>query len=266
MAADSLLLDIGNSRVKWGIARFEQIISGEPFSSRPDCLNTVLTCLWAHLPPPRSVWVSCVARPEVAMALERWIGRHWNCPVYHAQSAASACGVSNAYREPCKLGVDRWLSLIAVRQSCTEPVCIAGCGTALTVDLLDAGGRHLGGMISPGLKLMHDALTGGADRLKNIQAPIDFSGDSTQATDGLAQTTGDAITLGCLEAGLGLIERVYHRFVASHPGQGRLILTGGDAPVLARHLAVSCQVEPDLVLKGLYRLSRSSPVPLSRVD
>jgi len=249
VAAGSLLLDIGNSRVKWGIARDDQIMTGQPFPSRPDGLDAVLDSLWGGWPSPPCVWIACVARPQMAMAVEAWVGRHWRqCPVHQAQTKATACGVINAYQEPHKLGVDRWLSLIAVRQSGTQSACVAGCGTALTVDLLDSEGQHLGGVISPGLKLMHEALTQGADKLKNIEVSM----DSARVADGWATTTAEGMAQGCLQASLGLIERIYSRYRASHPEPCRLILTGGDAPLLARHLAVPCEVQPDLVLKGLH--------------
>lgn len=261
MASRRLLLDIGNTRIKWAITGGDVLVPGEPIPTRPHSLDARLTSAWRTLDRPGQVWMACVAGSGVAVAVESWLRQQWDCPLYHARTTPEALGVVNAYTEPARLGVDRWLSLIAARRLCLQPVCVAGCGTALTLDTLDGLGRHQGGIISPGLRLMHQALTRGAEQLRHIPQPADMTAPLMMPLEGcLATNTQEAMMAGCVEACLGLIERVYARFARCHDGNGegsRLILTGGDAGLLARHLTLPCQVEPDLVLKGLQWLAES---------
>jgi type III pantothenate kinase len=194
--------------------------------------------LWQDISRPRRIVVSCVSANQLlelvqSVALELWP----DADIVLVKSQAQAFGVVNAYQQPGKLGVDRWLSLVAVWQQYQSPACIVDCGTAITVDLIDADGRHQGGLISPGLTLMKKSLGQGTEALP-------FS--ETSHVFGLASYTEAAIYSGTLMAAIGLIEQV----LTKQPNM-QLILTGGDAELIAEQLGVASIVEPDLVLRGL---------------
>ena len=155
-----------------------------------------------------------------------------------AQSQAQCAGVINAYPQPEKLGVDRWLTLLAVNQDYQQPVCIVDCGTAITVDILDAQGKHLGGVISSGLRLMKQSLQENTQQLK-------FSKQAYSL--GLANFTEAAIDSGTLYAAVGLIEQV----MLKQTTRPLLLLTGGDADIIAPQFTHSVTIKADLVLRGL---------------
>jgi len=234
----NLLIDMGNTRLKWGITTGGQIITGQSL------LNTrinrhELIELWKGIRPPRRLAVSCVSANRLlelvqSVAFELWL----DVDVILVKPQAQAFGVINAYQQPEKLGVDRWLSLVAVWQQYHQPACIVDCGTAITVDLIDADGRHQGGLISPGLTLMKKSLGQGTEALPVSEASYAF---------GLANFTEAAIYSGTLTAAIGLIEHV----LAKHPENTQLILTGGDAELIAGQLGVASTVDPDVVLRGL---------------
>jgi type III pantothenate kinase len=146
--------------------------------------------------------------------------------------------VRNGYNDAEKLGVDRWLALIAVRQRYKGNTCIVDCGTAITIDLIDAAGCHLGGLIAPGLRLMKTALATGTEALMfdQIKHPI-----------GIANSTHAAIYTGTLWSVIGLIEHI----INNQPEFTSLILTGGDAELIAEQLKCQAIVEADLILRGL---------------
>lgn len=234
----NLLIDMGNTRLKWGITTGGQIITGRSL------LNTrinrhELIELWKDIRPPRRLAVSCVSANRLlelvqSVAFELWL----DVDIILVKPQAQAFGVINAYQQPEKLGVDRWLSLVAVCQQYQAPACIVDCGTAITVDLIDADGRHQGGLISPGLTLMKQSLGQGTEALSVSEASYAF---------GLANFTEAAIYSGTLTAAIGLIEHV----LAKQPENTQLILTGGDAELIAGKLDVASIVDPDLVLRGL---------------
>jgi len=234
----NLLIDMGNSRLKWAFTTAGQILTGSPLAN--DRINRdELFKLWKGIYRPRHVAISCVSANRLlelvqSVARELWL----DIDIILVKSQAQAFGVINAYRQPEKLGVDRWLSLVAVWQQYHSPACIVDCGTAITVDLIDAGGKHQGGLISPGLTLMKKSLGQGTEALPVSEASHAFA---------LADYTEAAIYSGTLMAVIGLIEHV----LARQPAGMRLILTGGDAELIAGQLDVRSTVDPDLVLRGL---------------
>ena len=233
-----LLVDIGNTRLKWGMATESGFRSGEPLVHR-ELSRQDLLAAWKSIGSPARMAIACVsAKPLLeqvcSVAEELWHG----IEIVHAQSKAYACGVYNAYPQPEKLGVDRWLALLAVHRQYSQSVCIVDCGTAITLDVMDAQGRHQGGMICPGLALMKQSLYLGTENLQ-------FS--ETHYPVGLASFTEAAIYSGTLSAAAGLIEHV----LARQPEQTQLILTGGDAKLMASQLGFKAVIDPDLVLRGL---------------
>lgn len=234
----NLLVDIGNTRLKWGIATDSQITAGQSFVNdrlkRHDLVDA-----WKDITPPKRLAVSCVSAKQLfelvqSVALELWFG----VEIIPVKSQARAFGVINAYQQPEKLGVDRWLSLVAVRHQYRGEACVVDCGTAITVDIINADGHHLGGLISPGLSLMKKSLAQGTETLQ-------FS--ETRHPPGLANYTEAAIYSGTLSASIGLIEHV----LSKQPKNTQLILTGGDAQLIAEQLAFTPIIDPDLVLRGL---------------
>jgi type III pantothenate kinase len=251
----NLLVDIGNTRLKWGVATDSQITAGRSFVN--DRLKRhELIDAWKDITPPKRLAVSCVSAKQLfelvqSVALELWS----SVEIVPVKSQAQAFGVINAYQQPEKLGVDRWLSLVAVRHQYRGAACVVDCGTAITVDVIDADGHHLGGLISPGLSLMKKSLVEGTEALQfsETKYPHGRIGSLPIATlppflvVGLADYTEAAIYSGTLSAAIGLIEHV----LSKQPKNTQLILTGGDAELIAEQLAFTPIIDPDLVLRGL---------------
>lgn len=235
-----ILVDIGNSRLKWGVCDENRLEIGTPLNYHGSDFEALLFSLWRALPKePQRMAISCVGSKVVLnrirnMALSLWP----SLSVVRVQSEPAGHGVLNGYENPEKLGVDRWLCLVAARRLWPSSVCIVDCGTAITVDLLDANGCHQGGLICPGLTLMKQALSRGT-------ADLDFSEQSGALR--IARNTEEAIFSGTLYAAIGLIKAV---LIEQEQGI-KLILTGGDADLIARHIDYQACVVSDLVLKGL---------------
>lgn len=234
----NLLIDMGNTRLKWAMTTAGKMMTGSTLMN--DQINRDnLFRLWKGIYRPRRIAVSCVGANRLfelvqSVAHELWL----DVDIIPVKSQAQAFGVINAYQQPEKLGVDRWLALIAVWQKYQSQACIVDCGTAITVDLIDAYGKHQGGLISPGLMLMKKSLGQGTEALPYSEASHEL---------GPANFTEAAIYSGTLIAALGLIEHV----LAKQSKNMQLILTGGDAGLIAQQLGTASIVEPDLVLQGL---------------
>jgi type III pantothenate kinase len=237
----TLVVDIGNSRLKWARAHGSELTGrGERIYPKVG-VTQVLNEGWSGLPRPCRVLVCNVAGSEIAEALSSWATRHWRCQVEFVAARRAGWGVTNAYRDPASLGADRWAALIAAHRKFAPPVCIVDCGTAITIDVLAAGGQHLGGLILPGLTLMRRALFRHTDAIPEVS-----SGNLSL----LARNTNDGVAAGTFYATVALVDRVIADVQAVLHAAVTCVLCGGDATLLASHLAGSATCEPDLVLLG----------------
>ena len=153
-------------------------------------------------------------------------------------SQATACGVHNAYFEPERLGVDRWLGVIAAHHIEGGGVVVVDAGTAIKVDVVDKAGVHLGGYITPGLAMMEESLLVNTARIR-------YDSNEVVVGEGLPNSTVRAVTEGCYEMALGFLERIYQQYK-----EYKWIATGGDAESLLKRLGVPVERQPNLVAIG----------------
>lgn len=229
-----LLIDSGNTRLKWALLNNDKLGDVNAVAHNKDSSLLKLKKQWADLVRPEAIYISCVSSNK--SQLTSFLIKLWpNCELNFIQSPSMAHGVVNAYSEPEKLGVDRWLAMIAAKHEYSESLCIVDCGTAITLDSLDAQGRHLGGMIMPGWNLMQESLYQGTANLGVCKENYPV---------GLANNTQAAIFNGRLAAIKGFIE-------AGQTGPAQLLLTGGDAEFIREALQLTAVLDLNLVLKGL---------------
>jgi type III pantothenate kinase len=161
-----------------------------------------------------------------------------------------AGGVTNAYAEPWRLGVDRWLALLGARELFPgQALCLVSVGTALTLDLLARNGRHRGGAIVPGPELMVRALL---ERTAGIRRRA--RGGAGSARGLYARDTRAAVEAGARHACVGLIERALaegERRLGETPA---LVISGGGAGRLLPLLGGVRRRRDDLVMRGLAAL------------
>lgn len=242
----TLVVDFGSSRLKWALVSGTALGERGAFGHRGQELGPLLAQSWGRLEPPSRVLLASVAGPEHAETLCNWSYGHWGVRVEQVRSTARTLGVINAYAEPQRLGVDRWLALIAVRSRFAGPACIVDCGTAITIDGLAGDGRHLGGLILPGFGMMRQALLQGTG-LDDLAPPPE--------PQWLARDTAGAIGYGGVLATVALVERLAERIERQCVRVPHIVVTGGDGFRLQPLLVRDSRYEPDLVLYGLVAIS-----------
>ena len=247
-----LLLDAGNSRLKWAILRNGHFEHGGILEQVGGGIKELASAAWGELDAPESVLVANVAGEPLRRALNSWMKRRWKLTPEYAVASAEQFGIRNAYVEPNHLGIDRWLALLAARELFQGPLCVVDCGTALTIDVLAQDNRHLGGLIIPGMQLMRDALVGRAEAIREQMQMA-----SHEQVRLLGADTGSAVIGGTLYAEISVIDRVFADLRGELGNGLRCVLTGGDAPRLQPLLSVRAHYEADLVLRGLARVARA---------
>lgn len=238
----NLLVDVGNSRIKWRTQDQVQAGTMRAVAYDKDNAGACLDLHWRDLQPPACVWVANVAGEGVARELCNWINVHWRSEVRFAVVTRAAGGVRNAYSDTGTLGVDRWLALIAARHK-YGAACIVDCGTAVTIDGLDAGGRHLGGLILPGAAMMQAALIAATSGIP--------ASTGTAPGSGLADNTAQAVRNGCMLAIAALIDRSAAAMKSELQNGLTCVITGGGAGEILPLLQTGFVHEPQLVLEGL---------------
>lgn len=213
-----------------------------------------LATVWSALAVPQRLLIASVAGPDFGARIGAWSKRFWGIEPEFVTAQARAFGVVNAYTEPQRLGVDRWLALIAAHRLVMGPVCIVDCGTALTIDVIAKDGEHLGGLIVPGLGLMRRALL---EKTAGIEAAI--GGAAHEEVSLLAKDTRSGVMGGTLYATIAVIDRIMQDVTDVIGADLSCVLTGGDADTVRPLLPAGFHYEPELVLQGLAIVAGEQP-------
>lgn len=244
-----LLLDLGNSRLKWAFADRALGESGD-LDWQQESWHTHLRERWQQQPAPQRILGAAVTSAErrsgidAVLAQLAWPTAEW----LHSPKRFGA--VTSAYDPPADLGVDRFLSMLAAFDAGQAPCVIASGGTALTLDALDADGRHLGGQIMPGIQAMMSGLRAAAPGLPDARAARCVN---------LASSTADAMVSGVSHAAAGAIEHFLALASKQMTQKPQLLLCGGHARQLAELLQVDARQFPQAVLQGLLVWSHIDP-------
>ena len=237
-----LLIDLGNTRLKSAVWDGTTLRALGAATHGGPMDNVDFDALWNEAGAVSAILVASVAAAATCQRLAQDLRRRFGREPVFVASSAQACGVRNAYAQPERLGVDRFLGLIAVHADVAGAVVLASCGTALTLDAIDADGLHRGGLISASPALMIDALTGNTARLQRPRAARVVE---------LAADTADAIESGTWLGAAALIERFVERAAAVIGSRPALVLAGGGAQRLGGLIAPAHRVDEAVVLRGL---------------
>jgi type III pantothenate kinase len=245
-----LLLDVGNTRVKWGLGEDHEIHHTGHIGQdriREQGLGVLTTRL------PRkvdAVIAGNVAGQTLGTRLAGVIGAHTGCDLKFVTTTRSAGGVTNGYTRPRRLGVDRWLALIGAWRELGRACLVVDAGTAVTIDAMDGRGVHLGGQILPGTQLMAAAL---ATNTAEIPPTPQGKAQKLEGLELFAKNTRTAVQSGSLAAVSGAVGRALRTLRAAER-RAALVLTGGDAPRILAMLGESPLHRLHLVLHGLLEL------------
>jgi type III pantothenate kinase len=238
-----LQLDIGNSRVKWRAVQ-EQEVKEQGVFARSELES--LPILLDAATVPGGAWIASVAGAEVESTINVEINKRWGIDPWYARSAEQVCGLRNSYAEPARMGVDRWLAMLAAWKNIAGPVCVVDAGSALTIDFVGADGQHLGGYILPGIDSMERALLSDTDRVRFGDAARDqlAPGCSTEA----------AVYNGLLLSQAGSVSMAISQMGGGFTG----CFSGGNGRLLRDLVQPSAAYRPDLVFEGLELLAQDS--------
>lgn len=230
-------VDIGNTRIKW---RYAQPGASIQFIDAPNAVPDE----WLNLPSGSRMRLSSVVGPEKTTSFVALIKARCGIDAEIAVVKSPFAGVNVAYAEPLRLGVDRWLALLAGHHfSPGRDLVVVHGGTALVVDFLSSDGRHVGGFIAPGVRTALSGLLSSADAIRLA--------DSTVMRRDQPGTT----TLECIHAGFsalygGFLQQIA-KSASANLDRPRWIFAGGDGEFLVGLGFELWKEESPLVVPGL---------------
>ncbi len=252
-----LTVDIGNSRIKWALWQADEITARGVEAYAQDKLAEIFDKLFSAVESipgkrPLRVFAACVAGEKVSSLLSEWVTLRWELDVEYLKTEKQFGNIINAYADPAQHGVDRWAGVVASHLGFPGfSVCVISAGTAITFDLVNKTGLHLGGYILPSYASMHAALL--ADTA-NVSS--EFNAQFYQ--DSVPDNTSDAVNQGLhrlIQAGIRELCQ-FARDKMDQPMQ--IIITGGFAEAILDYPDMpAMQHEPDLVMQGLYDIMTS---------
>jgi type III pantothenate kinase len=238
-----LVVDVGNSRVKWALVDGVALRAGAPIERR-GAVESMLGEAWRDIDSPSDILVSSVAEREFDQRLEQWMLDRLACRPRWFRSEPETLGIVNGYADYRQLGSDRWAVILGARGPQPGPLGVIDCGTAITLDVVNHEDRHLGGLIVPGPELARDSLL-------NRTASIREAGPGLQGL--LGRSTAACVANG---VGLGLagaLERWMAEVEQALDGVVWLA-TGGAWQYLSPVIRTPIRYDPHLVLRGLARV------------
>ena len=243
----ALLLDVGNTRLKWGVADDGDIRKTGSIS-RDHLRKQGMSALTTKLPRQiDAALASNVGGTTIATRLAGLVGAHCGQDLHFARTARSQYGLTNAYSQPRRMGVDRWVAMLGAWLELQSGCVVVDAGTAVTIDAIGDDGVHLGGMILPGEPMMRQALS---RNTSDIPETKPAKAETYEDLGMFGANTRAAVGSGALNAVTGAVERAI-RTLRSNAYDATVVLTGGDASRILSALDEEALHRPNLVLQGL---------------
>jgi type III pantothenate kinase len=240
----TLLIDIGNTAIKWGFSHPKPVILSGRENYQPVFPESLILTHWETLPKPNRVLISNVAAHSTGEQINALIKKHWNIEGTFIVENQPLEEINPLITQGI-LGVDRWLALLATHQIEQNPFAIIGCGTAITLDVCQ-NGTHLGGLITPGIGLMRLSL-------EKYTVSCRLNPEQKDENHFLAFDTDNAMRAGTLQMAAAFIETTLQKIEKRLDLQLKTFITGGDASRLIPHFHDAARFieSPSLVLNGL---------------
>ncbi len=165
-------------------------------------------------------------------------------------------GLHVGVRRPERVGADRLAAAVGAVAIAGAPVIALCCGTAITTTVVDPSGVLIGGAIAPGPAIAARALSENTALLPMVDAAEHWEREMPPA---IGMDTEEAILSGVLHGAAGTVAALVRETRKQLGIRAPVVVGGGYARLAARWVPAPRRVEPDLILKGIYRIAELNP-------
>ncbi len=255
-----LALDVGNTRIKAAVfdgecVRTKQALKTNAVQTVDDVIRLLRTLMSAVCASDiRSVGVASVvprvtelldaAVPQVGLPAALFIGPHLEL------------GLCVAVRYPEHLGADRIADAVAAVARVGCPAITLNCGTAITMTVVDAQRRLVGGAIAAGPRLVTQALCQGTAQLPAVEL---HDHAAREVPSAVGTDTESAIRAGAIHGAIGTARQLTDATRTELGETIAVVVTGGFARLIAPHLVPPLLQVEDLTLDGIRRIVLANP-------
>lgn len=235
-----LLIDVGNTRIKYATL--------DNYLHTVEALDDVsaLTSILADRQHLTHIYLASVNDNTATDIISDYCQQN-SIQLCEIHTQEQAFGITNSYKDVKKMGVDRWLAMVAAASLTNKAFVVIDIGTAITCDFV-VDGQHLGGWIAPGFTTMRDGLL---SKTKKVTA------NDTRPEQIMAGTdTENCVAMGCLAAVQGVCSRAID-YLSSKQTDFDVILGGGDKNMLTEVKTGGSIPVANLVVHGLARYAKS---------
>ena len=233
-----LLIDIGNTRIKWQHRDEKNIIA-----SNSIIVEEFMDLDFSSIKSIEKIIMSNVSHSVVLDKMKEILAV-FKCPIIEATSDSNDYLI-NDYEDCKTLGVDRWMAALGAWKLYQRPLLIINAGTAITIDLINLDQKdkaHFkGGMILPGIAISLGILNTSTNLIDTEIGKSHYPSLNTK----------DAVTTGVMTSIQGAVNLVCKKLPSSLP----ILLTGGDANLIYEQSEVDwksrIKIEEDLIFEGL---------------
>ena len=241
-----LLIDIGNTTTSVGIWENQNLSCVTTTTND----NLFVALKKYYKKDINEILITSVINAKDNKIIKDKLKKLFECKINQIRSSPKLLGVTNGYKQPTKLGDDRWVTIVASYLHYKKPMVIVDCGTTISIDCVNHTGRHLGGYILSGFEGYSKSFYN-ADNLKKIK----LKENNINKKLLFARTTEDALLSGYMLMVTSAIEKTYTIFYSKFKKKPLLIISGGYGKQISFNLIVKAKYEPNLVLKSIGLIS-----------
>jgi type III pantothenate kinase len=238
-----LAIDIGNSSTKLGAFENETLVKRLIIPTiRSKTADEIHASFEAQLDRQFSAIVISSVVPELNDAFRILGEKYFNQTPFFVDNLLDF-GLEIKYFPPENLGIDRLVAAFAATRKYSAPVIVCDFGTATTIDAVNSNEEYLGGIITPGINTLSEALFIKTSKLPRVEIrkPETVIGNSTVGS----------IQSGIFYGYVGLTEGILKRMIDELGEKPKVVATGGFASLIAENCDLIETVDENLMLDGL---------------
>ena len=233
-----LLIDIGNTRIKWQYCDENKILLTDDM-----LVEDFMDIDFSGIQSVEKILVSNVNHKIILDKIKSSLVK-FKSPLIEVNAQSNRIMI-NDYQDNSQLGVDRWLTALGAWKRYGKPLLVINAGTAITIDLLELDEskkpHFKGGMILPGVAISLAVLNNSTNLIDTKLGISSFP----------SLNTTDAVTTGIFTSVQGAVNLVCKQLPSALP----ILLTGGDAQLIyeqaEKDWKLRIKVEEGLIFEGL---------------
>jgi len=232
----TLCFDFGNTRKKCGVFKGNILLKVVAIKDNSDIQQLTET-----YSPVKSILSSVVNHDKEVEEILKRAGH------FHLLNYQSEIPVTSPVGKPETIGADRLaLCAGAMEKFPGSNNLVIGLGTCITYNFINIHAEFLGGGISPGMEMRFKSLHEQTAKLPLIEKDWNFPLIGYDTRTNILS----GVILGMAKEIDGMIDAYKEKFTNFN-----VLLTGGDAPYFVYHLKNKIFADPDLIFRGLFKIS-----------